>query len=236
MDAPHPVPHAVAAPAAVSPPAPAQPAQSTGAELLRKVLRVAWLSIGLGMALEVLLLTVAAYAGTAGDSPKPFIADLVQKVSWSFLVCVGIAFGTVAAKARAGVMGLLGLISAPVAFTTAKSLHKAVSQAMGMVGGAAVAGPSPLLIAALKVVEYGVLGAALGWLGRSARGSLGAHVGLGALAGIVFGGTIVGVTVAAGAQADLVSLLGRGIDEVLFPVGCALVLYASEAIGQRIKE
>jgi hypothetical protein len=31
-----------------------------------------------------------------------------------------------------------------------------------------------------------------------------------------------------------VSLLARGINEVLFPVGCSLVLYASEAVGKRL--
>jgi hypothetical protein len=220
---------APAAAAYVSTPA---AAASTG-DLMRTVLRVAWLSIGLGMALEVLVLTVAAYTGTQGSSPKPFVADLAHKVSWSFLVCVGLAFGTAAGKARSAVMGFLGLISAPVAFTAAKSLHKGVAAAMGLAGTVA-AGPSPLLIALLKAMEYGFLGAALGRLGKGARGALGSYVALGILTGLVFGGTIIGVTVAAGAKADLVSLLSRGINEVLFPLGCSLVLYAADAIGKRL--
>jgi hypothetical protein len=250
MDVPQPVPQtaaaeaaphpgaapsaAAAAPTAVAAAATAQPgAPGAGAELVQRVLRVAWLSVGLGTFIEVLLLTVAAYAGTAGDSPKPFVADLVQKVSWSFLVCVGIAFGTAAAKARGAVMGLLGLVSAPVAFTTARSLHKGVAHALGLAAGAA-AGPSPLVIAALKAAEYGLLGAALGRLGKRAGAGIGLYAGLGALVGVVFGGGILGLTVAAGAKADLASLVGRGINEVLFPVGCALVLYASEAVGKRL--
>src|SRR3712207_5242448 len=87
-------------------PSPARTA-AAGGELWRKILRVAWLSILLGIVLEVLLLVLAAYTGTGGTTPKPFISDLAQKVSWSFIVCVGLAFGSTASKARSGVMGLL---------------------------------------------------------------------------------------------------------------------------------
>lgn len=221
------------APAAAPRAAAAAVAASSTGDLMRTVLRVAWLSIGLGVALEVLVLTVAAYAGTQGSSPKPFVADLAHKVSWSFLVCVGLAFGTAAGKARSAVMGFLGLISAPVAFAVARSLHKGVAAAMGLAGTVA-AGPSPLLIALLKAIEFGFLGAALGRLGKGARGSPGSYVALGLLTGLVFGGTIIGMTVAAGAKADLASLLSRGINEVLFPLGCSLVLYAADAIGKRL--
>jgi hypothetical protein len=228
------------APAVAAVPAPvpavagaAAPAPAGGAPLWRTVLKVAWLSIGLGLALEVLLLVVAAYGGTAGDSPKPFVADLVRKVSWSLLVCVGIAFGTAAGKARSAAMGLLGLVSAPVAFNAAKALHKGTASALGVAAGAA-AGPSPLLIAALKALEYGLLGAAVGLLGKRGRGTLGAHVGVGLSVGAVFGGAILGASAAAGAATDLVSLLAAAINEVLFPVGCSLVLYASGTIGKRL--
>lgn len=78
--------------------------------LFGKVLRVAWLSIGLGLALEVVVLVLAAFTGTAGDTPKPFISDLAQKVSWSFIVCVGLAFGSTAGKARESIMGALGVV------------------------------------------------------------------------------------------------------------------------------
>ena len=90
----------VSMPQEPSTPVPAR-AGSSG-DLWRTVVRVAWLSIGLGIALEVLLLVLAAYTGTGGATPKPFLADLVQKVSWSFIVCVGLAFGTTAGKARSG--------------------------------------------------------------------------------------------------------------------------------------
>ena len=98
--------------------------------LFGTVLRVAWLSICLGLTLEVVLLVLAAFTGTAGDSPKPFISDLAQKVSWSFIVCVGLAFGSTASKAREGIMGALGLLAAPAGFTAARAAHKAVNGAL----------------------------------------------------------------------------------------------------------
>jgi hypothetical protein len=220
-------------------PAPAQ-AGAAGSDLWRTILRVAWLSIGLGLLLEVLLLLLAAFSGTGGHTPKPFVSDLVQKVSWSFIVCVGLAFGSTAGKARSGVMGrsgamgLLGLISAPLGFTIARSLHKGVNQALDVAG--AVGGASPFLIAGLKALEYGVLGAALGAVTkRQGGGSLGAHVGTGAAIGITFGGAILAVLArAAATPMTPVDLAAKGINEVLFPVGCSLVLYAAEAMGRRL--
>lgn len=213
-------------------PSPPQASPAAGSELWRKVLRVAWLSIGLGILLQILLLVLAAFADTAGSSPKPFISDLFQKVSWSFIVCVGLAFGTTASKARAGVMGFLGLISAPLAFSIARAVHKGVGQALGV---AAVGGAFPFLIAIVKGIEYGVLGAALGWLTRRGPSSLGAHVGTGAAIGLTFGTAIIALLVRnAAAPPTFVDLAAKGINEVLFPVGCSLVLYAADAMGKRL--
>jgi hypothetical protein len=214
-------------------PAPAQTGTAAG-ELWRTVLRVAWLSVALGLALELLLLVLAAYTGTGGTTPKPFIADLAQKVSWSFIVCVGLAFGTAAGKARTGVMGLLGLISAPLGFNVARAVHKGVSQAIGVAGAAG--GASALLLAGLKAAEYGVLGAALGSLARRQRvPGLGTHLGTGAAIGLTFGVAIVTVLARAAAKPmGPVDFAAKGINEVLFPIGCSLVLYAADAMGKRM--
>ena len=79
-----------APPPEAAPPAP-------GSSLGRNLLHVAWLSILLGLTLEVLLLVLHAFTETAGHTPKPFVADLAQKVSWSLFVCVGLALGTTVA-------------------------------------------------------------------------------------------------------------------------------------------
>src|SRR5687767_4636397 len=112
------------------------PAASSTNALFRTVLRVAWLSICLGLALEVMILVLAAFTNTAGDSLKPFISDLAQKVSWSFIVCIGLAFGSTASKAREGIMGPLGLLAPPAGFTPARPVHKAANRALGVPGKA----------------------------------------------------------------------------------------------------
>jgi hypothetical protein len=213
------------------PSAPAPSRAGSSGDLWRTVLRVAWLSIGLGVALEILLLVLAVYTGTGGATPKPFLGDLAQKVSWSFIVCVGLALGTTASKARPGVMGVLGLISAPIAFNVARSVHKSVNQALDVSG--AVAGVSPLLLAALKAAEYGVLGATLGAITRRGKAGLGAHLGAGAAIGLTFGVAIVTLLARAAARPmGPADLLAKGINEVLFPIGCSLVLFAAEAMGK----
>lgn len=219
--------------ASVSAPA-VNPAVDSKADLGRTVLRVAWLSIVLGLALEILLVILRMGTGTAG-APQVFIADLAQKVSWSFIVCVGLALGTAAGQARASVMGVLGAISGPLGFSIARTVHKSAQQALS-VAGPAVAGASPFLIGGLKGLQYAALGAVLGWLSRRPGSRIGAYVGAGTAVGVVFGSLLLWATArAAATPMPAVDLAARGINEVIFPIGCALVLYAAQGIGSRFK-
>lgn len=226
-----------AAPAiAPSPPAAsaATPATKPAPNLWGQVLRVAWLSILLGLVLEMVVLVVVAYTGNAGSTPKPFVSDLAQKISWGFIVCVGIAFGTTASKAREALMGILGLISAPAGFAIARATHKAVNQALDVAGPAA-AGASPFLLGGLKGLEYAVLGFAIGWVVKKAWGGLGAHVAVGVLTGLTFGTAILLVMEHyAQAPTPPVALISRGVNELLFPLGCSLVLYASGVMSKKL--
>jgi len=52
--------------------------------------------------------------------------------------------------------------------------------------------------------------------------------------GLVFGGAIVALTVPSGAQMSVADLVSRGVNEVLFPLGCSLVLYTSVNLGERM--
>lgn len=201
---------------------------------LPQILQVAWMSIGLGIAFEVLLLVLAAFSGTAGDSAKPAVADLAQKISWSFLVCVGLAFGTAAGKIREAVMGALGFFAAPLAFVAAKAIHKGLGQALGTIAPGAPF-TFPLLIAGIKALEYGVLGALLGHASQHNK-SLAFHVGSGIATGLTFGVLLIwaGVRSQPG-PVGAVDLASRGINEILFPLGCSLVIYASGAFGRRYR-
>ena len=204
-------------------------ASSLGATLLR----VAWLAILLGLIIEILLLVLG---GALGDvlGVRPLVADLVRSISWSVFVCVGLAVGTAVAKARVPLMGILGLLSAPLAFEASRVLHKGTLEALAATGEIASGGSSILLVAIIKGLEYGCLGLAIGWVGTRPWGGAAAHAATGLAIGLVFGGSILGIAlVSAPEPLATAELISRGVNEVLFPVGCSLVLFSATALGKR---
>jgi len=196
------------------------------------IFNVAWIAIALGLAMELLLLIIAAGFGKTLTSGA-VIADSVQKVTWSFFVCTGVALGTIASRMRAQFMGLAGLIAAPIAFTVAKAMHKSTAQALS-IPIAAITGPSPLLLAAIKGVEYAALGAILGWYGSKLDLKFKWHLTIGLAIGVLFGGIIIFIVV--GQTIPAMALSGKialSANELIFPVGCATVLYTAQQIGAR---
>jgi hypothetical protein len=192
---------------------------------------VAWLAILLGLGFEVVLLTISVYGGSGTGL---FVADLVKSVSWSVFVCVGLAVGTTIAKARVPLMGLLGLLTAPLAFEVSRVLHKGTVEALALSGSADAAGTATFLLAAVKGVEYGCLGLLVGWIGGRAWGGAAAHAAAGLVIGTVFGGLILGLTFIPNPGAfSAADFLARGINELLLPVGCSLVLFSAKALGER---
>ena len=113
-----------------------EPASNLGATLLR----VAWLAIALGLLMEVILLVLGGALGEAFGL-RPLVADLVRNISWSVFVCVGLAIGTAVVKARVPVMGLLGLLSAPLAFEASRVFHKGTLEALAVSGGGETSSP-----------------------------------------------------------------------------------------------
>ena len=205
---------------------------NAGGRVASTLFRVAWLAILLGVAMEALLLLFAAGFGIFPGF-KPLAADLVRQVSWSTIVCVGLALGTAVSKARAPLMGVLGLLAAPAAFTVSRSLHQGAVKTLEIAGSGADA-PPVLLLAILKAVEYACLGMAIGWIGRRTWGGLSAHVATGLLVGLIFGGTILALTYQMSPEPPATAtLVSRGANEILFPVGCSLVLFAATAMGNR---
>ncbi len=196
------------------------------------LLKAAWLAILLGVGMELILLAVAAGFKNSMTA-QAVVADLVQKVSWSTFVCVGVALGTAAGKMRPQAMGLAGLIAAPFAFHISKVLHKSASQALSIAGTAAAGGPSPILLAFLKGLEYAVLGFVAGQLGKKNAG-IRAHALAGFLIALVFGGAIIYLIVTMAAKPLPVSgIVTRCVNEFIFPVGCSVVLYAAQQLGEK---
>jgi hypothetical protein len=216
------IPQSSATSRTIAPPPPPPPRAPT----IHKLLMVAWLALLLGMAMETLLLAVAAgfRAATAQD---PFLADLAQKLSWSFLVCLGLAVGSAVERARPVAMGILGFLCAPLAFNVARAFHKGLAGALGVT---VAAGPAPFAVAALKATQYALLGFVLGHIGQRGWGAL-AHVGAGLAAGLLFGIPIAALTMAEGAPPAVAA--ARAVNELAFPVGCSLVLYTAEILSQR---
>src|SRR5215208_4669050 len=118
--------------------APTQEASAAASSNLgATLLRVAWLAILLGMAMEgTLLLLSAGFGSLLGKGS--IVADLARNVSWSLLVCVGLSVGTAVQSARVPVTGLLGLLAAPAAFEISRVVHKGALQALAISGGAGI--------------------------------------------------------------------------------------------------
>jgi hypothetical protein len=205
-------------------------ASSLGATLLR----VAWLAIILGLVMEVLLLALGGALGEALGL-KPLVAELVRSVSWSVFVCVGLAVGTAVAKARAPLMGFLGLLSAPLAFEASRVFHKGTLEALAVSGGGG-GDVSPLLVAAIKALEYGCLGLGVGWVSQRRWGGALAHAAVGLLVGLVFGGAEIALAVGATPPPPAADLFSEGVNEILFPVGCALVLFSATVLGKKVAD
>ena len=207
------------------------PASESTTDLGAMLLRVAWLAIALGVAAEGLLLLLGSGFGEALGL-RAAAADLVRNVSWSIFVCAGLAIGTAVVKARAPLMGLLGLLSAPLAFEASRVIHKGALEALAVSGGGG-GDVSPVVIAVIKGLEYGCLGIGIGWVSQRPWGGAMAHVGVGLLIGVVFGGADLALASGAIPAPPASELFVEGINEVLFPVGCALVLYSATALGKK---
>lgn len=195
-------------------------------EFVPRLLRIAWMGVLLGLAIELLLLLVL---GLAGKMPPLFtiIADTLQKMTWSTLVCAALAAAQTLVRVQALGMAAAGLLGAPVALLLARSVHKAVTAALDAPAAQAA---TPWLLAGLKGVEYAILGFLLYWLAKRASG-LRAYAVAGAALGLIF---FLLLTWLMPLDGGLQPELMRAINEVLHPVGCALVIYFGAQFGSRL--
>ncbi len=200
--------------------------EAASSDLIPRLLRVAWMGVLLGLAIELLVLLAL---GLAGKLP-PLIAiaaDTAQKVTWSTLVCAALAAAQTLLRVQALGMAAAGLLGAPIALLLARSVHKAVNAALDAAPAAQAA--TPWVLAGLKGVEYALLGLLLIRLAKRTRG-LGAHAAAGAGLGLAFFGVLTWLMPLDGIQPQLM----RAINEVLHPMGCALVIYFGAQFGSRL--
>jgi hypothetical protein len=191
-----------------------------------QIFLAAWLAIGVAIALELLIALGLFLALQRSPGQYSFLASVANRITWSTIVCTGLAFAKAFAPAQPARAALAGLLAAPAAFATARAVHKGVAQAVGLAAGAAATW-FVLLLATIRGLEYGALGALLAWLDRRNHETAWAYLGTGALVALVFGGLMLGAMARFGAPAATAEWISRGINEALFPLGCAMVLYAS---------
>jgi hypothetical protein len=205
------------------------PSAAASSNLGATLLRAAWLAILLGMAMEgTLLLLSAGFGNLLGLGS--IVADLARNVSWALLVCVGLSVATAVQNARVPLTGFLGFLAAPAALEVSRVVHKGALQTLA-ISSSAGDDLSPFLVALIKGLEYGCLGLAVGWVSQRPWGGAAAHMAVGFVVGSIFGGTIVALLAASSPEVSAASLVPRGVTEVLFPVGCSLVLFSAEALG-----
>jgi hypothetical protein len=210
---------------------------SHGARLaLRRVIMVAWLAIALGFAMEALILTVRFAAGSHPATTQILI-ELAQGVTWSFFVCAGVSLGTALAKVRASLGGLISAISAPLAMGIAKGTQKVMVSALDAAAKPVILSLTTLGV--LRAIEYGLLGWMLASLAAREKPHPLHFMLAGALIGAVFGGGITALTIEAAAAQDaalaLPQAIATGLNEIVFPIGCALVVYIALQVSRHMK-
>lgn len=204
---------------------------------LTMLLRVAWMSIALGLGMQFASMAAVRLAGGPAAEFGAFLRDLSQKVAWSTLVCVGVALGTTVANAvRPVALGIAGFLAAPVAFVAAKTVQKSTAQAVGIAPPEDLGALVFATVLLLRALEYAALGATLAWLARRASSSAWNFVVAGLAAGVVFGGAVLCVLYAnANPRMPTPRVISMAVNEMFFPLGCALVLFAAKCLGDRLR-
>lgn len=208
----------------------------TAERAIRIVGLFAILSIVLGFAMQGLIIFARMTSGGSTGGAQ-FVADLAHGVSWSALVCVGIGVATALVRARATIVGLVGLIAAPIGLAFAKSSQKVVSGIVGAAEQPAVLSLSTISL--LRAVEYGLLGWALATFVKKGIQKPFPFLSTGLAVGLVFGGAIAALTfyVAASGGNPLPSprIASTLVNEIAMPFGCSVVIYIGQIVSRSMR-
>jgi hypothetical protein len=177
------------------------------------LVRAAWWSVLLGFAMG--LVPFVGDLMTNARSGGALAASLAQGLAWSVVICMALAVGA----RRAVKLAYVGLLVAPVAALLGGLLHEVVEDALVSTADQ-VSSPAPLLLAALRGVEYAVLGLALGKI-RKRPARTWATTGL--FVGVGFGTIVLTMWQIAG-PLEPPDLVAQAVNEFFFPAGCSLVV------------
>jgi hypothetical protein len=200
---------------------------------LGRTVKVIAPSAALALVNELLLVLVGILV--PGSATAPFALDLGSRLSWSVLVCGGLGFGIAVARGRIGMAGAIGFVSAPIAFDVARAVRKGTVSFLQLVDTSGA--PSPLLVGGIKGIEFACLSVALSYVARKRGWRATGHGVIGLTTGVIFGAALLGLGFQAGAV-GLGAVLTWAVNEVLYPMGCALVIYHSDVArpaGSRLR-
>jgi hypothetical protein len=205
--------------------APRARARARSAIVGHDILWVVVASVVLSAMLELAQVSLNAALGGAVE-PAAIAVDTIRKLSWGIFVCVALWLGIVLGGARPHLVAVVGLVAAPSASLFAHFM------AIAAQGFASASGPlSPYAVAGLRGIEYAVLALVLLRLPtRSARAQL--YYAIGALmVGLAFGGLLLALTSRLAANPLPPSaLIVAAVNELLFPVGCALIMFRASRV------
>jgi hypothetical protein len=189
------------------------------------LIKAAWLSVLAGLAMQLLTLAAAA---SAGATPSLLGATLgaVGKLSWSTIVCLGVVVGLSVPRASYASAAGWGFAGAQLGFHGARALQHALGFALGQSAGTQ---PAALLIggSVIKGLQYAALALTLMWLKRRETASPRNYALIGLGHGLSFGAALVTLQLQVTQQSAPAVWIPMVVNEVVFPVLCALVVYAT---------
>ena len=193
------------------------------------------LSIALGFSLQLITLAAKLLGGASFPGLR-LILDFCGTITWSIVVCLGIGLGTMVMRSGAVLAGMLGAVFAPLGLVAAKTVQKAIGLLIGLPADSITT--TVVVLGLIKAIEYGFLGALLAVMIKKEDQHFKRYVMLGLGTGVVFG-TILVIASARMAESNGTPLIfpqlaGKTVNEVLFPLGCALVIYAIQHMSRRI--
>ncbi|MCE5290387.1 MAG: hypothetical protein LLG14_14265 [Nocardiaceae bacterium] len=193
---------------------------------MRNIGTIVALAIVLGLAIQLAMIVTRAIGA---DSIDNVLSETVGNVSWSVIVCFGVTAGTTIRKSTAPVAAAIAFVCAPIALGVAKGAQRGVNELSGVEPEAMTS--SLLLIAAVKAVQYGFLAFMLNRLSGRGVDQLLTYMAVGAGAGATFG--LLNVLIRSLTSSLTVSDLAPiAINELLFPMGCAIAVYVAASVAK----
>jgi hypothetical protein len=217
---------------------PVSSAGQPGSNRTAIVLRAAWLSVVLGIVIEIGVLSVLLTSGNAGGI-RIEIANAAERVSWPVLICVAIVFAQASGRAIASAstlpltMGGAGFLAAPLTVAFTKVLQKGMTTVLGATS-TSVDLQILMVIGVVRALEYASLAGTVAVLQRRSRFNAWRCALVGIIVGVIFGGIALMLTVGRRDDPRFSQYLAASVNEIILPMGCALILYGSKIMAGRL--